>query len=106
MRKFYSSTMNAFRHVYAKVNSPAYVKMLYLVLVAYIISLMQVNLTGGGEQFLLAQAQNGSTQIMWVTAVMLLHFVFSVFSVSSGLPGGSFIPTLVTGGCWDRLSVW
>ena len=43
--KFYSSTMNAFRHVYAKVNSPAYVKMFYLVLVAYIISLMQVNLT-------------------------------------------------------------
>ena len=101
--KFYSSTMNAFRHVYAKVNSPAYVKMFYLVLVAYIISLMQVNLTGGGEQFLLAQAQNGSTQIMWVTAVMLLHFVFSVFSVSSGLPGGSFIPTLVTGGLLGQI---
>ena len=101
--KFYSSTMNAFRHVYAKVNSPAYVKMLYLVLVAYIISLMQVNLTGGGEQFLLAQAQNGSTQSMWVTAVMLLHFVFSVFSVSSGLPGGSFIPTLVTGGLLGQI---
>ena len=77
--------------------------MLYLVLVAYIISLMQVNLTGGGEQFLLAQAQNGSTQIMWVTAVMLLHFVFSVFSVSSGLPGGSFIPTLVTGGLLGQI---
>ena len=101
--KFYSSTMNAFRHVYAKVSSPAYVKMFYLVLVAYIISLLQVNLTGGGEQFLLAQAQNGSTQIMWVTAVMLLHFVFSVFSVSSGLPGGSFIPTLVTGGLLGQI---
>lgn len=101
--KFYSSIMNAFRHVYAKVNSPAYVKMFYLVLVAYIISLMQVNLTGGGEQFLLAQAQNGSTRIMWVTAVMLLHFVFSVFSVSSGLPGGSFIPTLVTGGLLGQI---
>ena len=101
--KFYSSTVNAFRHVYAKVSSPAYVKMFYLVLVAYIISLMQVNLTGGGEQFLLAQAQNGSTQIMWVTAVMLLHFVFSVFSVSSGLPGGSFIPTLVTGGLLGQI---
>ena len=101
--KFYSSIMNAFRHVYAKVNSSAYVKMFYLVLVAYIISLMQVNLTGGGEQFLLAQAQNGSTRIMWVTAVMLLHFVFSVFSVSSGLPGGSFIPTLVTGGLLGQI---
>ena len=40
---------------------------------------------------------------MWVTAVMLLHFVFSVFSVSSGLPGGSFIPTLVTGGLLGQI---
>ena len=43
---------------------------------------MQVNLTGGGEQFLLQQAQNGSTEIMWVLAVMLLHFgVFGVLRV-------------------------
>lgn len=64
---------------------------------------MQVNLTGGGEQFLLQQAQNGSTEIMWVLAVMLLHFGFSVCSVSSGLPGGNFIPTLVTGGLLGQL---
>ena len=72
--------------------------MFYLVLVAYIISLMQVNLTGGGEQFLLQQAQNGSTEIMWVLAVMLLHFGFSVCSVSSGLPGGRLPFSGVTGG--------
>ena len=104
--KFYSSTVNAFRHVYAKVSSPAYVKMFYLVLVAYIISLMQVNLTGGGEQFLLAQAQNGSTQIMWVTAVMLLHFVFP-FSLS--LPDCRAAVSFrrwLREGCWDRLSGW
>ena len=86
-----------------EVSEPVYIKMFYLVLVAYIISLMQVNLTGGGEQFLLEQAQNGSTEIMWVLAVMLLHFGFSVCSVSSGLPGGSFIPTLVTGGLLGQL---
>lgn len=101
--KFYSSIMVSFKRVYAKVKSPTYIKMLYLLLVAYVISLMQVNLTGGGEQFLLAQAQNGSTDIMWVTAIMLLHFGFSVFSVSSGLPGGSFIPTLVTGGLLGQI---
>lgn len=102
--KFYSSIMVSFKRVYAKVQSPAHIKMLYLLLVAYVISLMQVNLTGGGgEQFLLAQAQNGSTNIMWVTAIMLLHFGFSVFSVSSGLPGGSFIPTLVTGGLLGQI---
>ena len=101
--KLYAAIMISFKRVYSAVKSPTSVKMFYLVLVAYIISLMQVNLTGGGEQFLLAQAQNGSTQIMWVTAVMLLHFVFSVFSVSSGLPGGSFIPTLVTGGLLGQI---
>lgn len=85
--KLYAAIMISFKRVYSAVKSPTSVKMFYLVLVAYIISLMQVNLTGGGEQFLLEQAQNGSTEMMWVLAVMLLHFGFSVCSVSSGLPG-------------------
>ena len=101
--KIYSSIMIAFKRTYAKAKTPRAVKLLYLMLVAYIISLMQVNLTGGGEQFLLAQAQHGSTDIMWVVAIMLLHFGFSVFSESSGLPGGNFIPTLVTGGLMGQV---
>ena len=100
--KLYAAIMISFKRVYSAVKSPTSVKMFYLVLVAYIISLMQVNLTGGGEQFLLEQAQNGSTEMMWVLAVMLLHFGFSVCSVSSELPGGNFIPTLVTGGLLGR----
>ena len=101
--KIYSSIMISFKRAYIKTDTPTHIRLLYLVLVAYTISLMQVNLTGGGEQFLLSQAQNGSTDIMWVAAVMLLHFGFSVFSVSSGLPGGNFIPTLVTGGLLGQL---
>ena len=101
--KFYSSILISFKRVYTKVKSPAYIKMLYLLFVAYTISLMQVNLTGGGEQFLLSQAQNGSTDILWVTAIMILHFGFSVISISSGLPGGNFIPTLVTGGLLGQI---
>lgn len=72
--------------------------MLYLLFIAYLISLTEVNLTGGGEQFLLGQAMHADTHIMWIVGMMILHFVFSVLSFSSGLPGGSFIPTLVTGG--------
>ena len=34
---------------------------------------------------------------------MFLHMVFTVFSFSSGLPGGNFIPTLVTGGLTGKL---
>lgn len=54
--KFYSSIMVSFKRVYAKVQSPAHIKMLYLLLVAYVISLMQVNLTGGGGRAVFAGA--------------------------------------------------
>lgn len=102
--KFYSEVTLYFKQVYTGVKHPAYMKMLYLLVVAYSISLVQVNLTGGGEQFLLEQASgNGSIQIMWVVAMMMLHFVFTALSVSSGLPGGNFIPTLVTGGLFGQV---
>ena len=65
---------------------------------AYIISLTVTDLTGGGEQFLMQQAEGGNSNIYWIAGMMFLHMVFTVFSFSSGLPGGNFIPTLVTGG--------
>lgn len=101
--KFYSEVTLYFKQVYSSVKHPSYMKMLYLLIVAYSISLVQVNLTGGGEQFLLEQASGGSTQIMWVVAMMMLHFAFTALSVSSGLPGGNFIPTLVTGGLFGQV---
>lgn len=101
--KFYSMLTLYFRSVYPKVKHPIYVKMLYLLLIAFAISLTEVNLTGGGEQFLLGQAIHASTQIWWVVAMMMLHFVFTALSISSGLPGGSFIPTLVTGGLFGQV---
>lgn len=101
--KFYSELTLLIRRVYPRVKQPMYVKMLYLLLVAYMISLTEVDLTGGGEPFLLGQAMHGSTQVGWVTGMLLLHFVFTAFSISSGLPGGSFIPTLVTGGLFGQI---
>lgn len=91
------------KRLYSAVRRPMYVKMLYLLIVAYLISLTEVDLTGGGEQFLLTQAVFGSDGIWWLTGMMILHFVFSTYSFASGLPGGSFIPTLVTGGLFGRI---
>ena len=45
--KFYSEVTLYFKQVYTGVKHPAYMKMLYLLVVAYSISLVQVNLTGG-----------------------------------------------------------
>lgn len=101
--KFHSFATIYFKRLYGHIKSPLYMKMLYLLILAYIISLTEVSLTGGGEQFLMMQATDGSRQILWVTAMMLLHFVFTLFSFSSGLPGGNFIPTLVTGGLFGQI---
>ena len=101
--KFFSVTTLQVKRIYPAIKHPEYVKMLYLLFIAYLISMAEVNLTGGGEQFLLAQAMHPDTHILWIVGMMLLHFVFSTFSFSSGLPGGSFIPTLVTGGLLGQI---
>ena len=82
------------------------VKMLYLLTIAYAISLTETNLTGGGEQFLMMQGMNGTHDIQWLTIMMLIHFVFTLFSLSSGLPGGSFILPWLREDYWDKSSGW
>lgn len=91
------------KRLYARLKQPVAVKLLYLLIAAYILSLTEFNLTGGGEQFLIAQALNGYKPVLWILAMMVLHLVFTAFSFSSGLPGGNFIPTLVTGGLFGQL---
>lgn len=101
--KLYSLITFRVKKLYGKIQRPVYIRMLYLLIVAYAISLAEVDLTGGGEQFLLRQAVYGSNQLYWLIGMMVLHFFFSAYSFASGLPGGSFIPTLVTGGLFGRI---
>ena len=89
--KFFSVTTLQVKRIYPAIKHPEYVKMLYLLFIAFLISMAEVNLTGGGEQFLLLQATSPDTHILWIVGMMLLHFVFSIFSFSSGLPGGSSV---------------
>ena len=96
--KLFSWITLYFKRIYPTIQHPVYMKLLYLLFIAYIISLTEFNLTGGGEQFLIAQALHPDTQILWITCMMILHLLFSALSFATGLPGGNFIPTLVTGG--------
>ena len=80
--KFFSVTTLQVKHIYPAIKHPEYVKMLYLLFIAYLISMAEVNLTGGGEQFLLAQAMHPDTHILWIVG---------------------FIPTLVTGGLLGQI---
>ena len=102
--KIYAWLATFFRRGYAKIKIPFYIKMLILVTMGFVFSLYDVELTGGGEQFLLDQAIDGSTEMLWLTLMMSIHLFFTLFCISSGLPGGSFIPTLVTGGLLGRIA--
>ena len=101
--KIYSILMLYVKRWYPAIKQPEYIKLLGLVTMAYIISLTVTDLTGGGEQFLTEQAIGGSNNLYWITAMLLLHMFFTVYSFSSGLPGGNFIPTLVTGGLMGKI---
>lgn len=101
--KIYAWLALFFRRVYPKIKQPSYIKMFYLLSIAFTISYFVVDLTGGGEEFLITQSTNGSTAIGWLTLMMVIHLFFTLISISTGLPGGSFIPTLVTGGLFGRI---
>lgn len=101
--KIYSLLMLYVKRWYPAIRQPEYIKLLGLLIMAYAISLSLTDLTGGGEQFLMEQTLGGKQSILWIAAMMLLHMVFTVYSFSSGLPGGSFIPTLVTGGLLGKI---
>ncbi|RHJ95151.1 ClC family H(+)/Cl(-) exchange transporter [Parabacteroides bouchesdurhonensis] len=101
--KLYSTFTLWSKQMYPRLKQPVYIKLLYLLIMAYVISLTEINLTGGGEQFLIAQAMDSYKPVLWVTAMMMIHLVFTAFSFSSGLPGGNFIPTLVTGGLFGQV---
>lgn len=88
--KFYSLLMLYVKRLYPAIKQPEYIKLLGLLIMAYTISLTLTDLTGGGEQFLMEQALGGKESILWITGMMLLHMVFTVYSFSSGTAGWQF----------------
>lgn len=98
MGKLFSWVSLYFKRMYPVLRHPDGLKLLYLLSIAFLLSLAEFGLTGGGENFLLSQAIHPDRQLAWIASMMMVHMVFSIFSFSSGLPGGNFIPTLVTGG--------
>ena len=71
--KFFSVTTLQMKRIYPAIKHPEYVKMLYLLFIAFLISMAEFNLTGGGEQFLLSQAMHPDTHILWnISYIMLI----------------------------------
>lgn len=84
--------------VNAKIHISMYVKLLALIGVTYVIAYYFSDLVAGGESFLGLEASSITTGLWWLGGIVVLKLVFTPFCYSFGLPGGIFLPLLVTGG--------
>ena len=80
--KIYSMFTLWCKDFFTQLKRPPYMKMLYLLIIAYTISLTEIDLTGGGEQFLIMQAIHGYHPVLWIVAMMLIHLIFTSLSLS------------------------
>ena len=76
--KFFSVTTLQVKRIYPAIKHPEYVKMLYLLFIAFLISMAEFNLTGGGEQFLLSQAMHPDTHISYIMLICMSAFLVAV----------------------------
>lgn len=90
--KLYSLLMLYAKRMYPAIRQPEYIKLLGLLGMAYIISLTVTDLTGGGEQFLMQQAEGRQQQYLLDCRDDVLHMVFTVFSFSSWIAGRELYP--------------
>ena len=63
---------------FTRLKHPPYMKMLYLLIIAYTISLTEIDLTGGGESNSLSCKRcMDITPVLWIAAMMLIHLIFT-----------------------------
>lgn len=101
--KFYSILTDLFQKWNQHIRLSTPTRMFCLAGIAYLISFFEIDLTGGGEAFLLKQFTLPASPLVWIGTMLLIHLLFTQLSFTSGLPGGNFIPTLVTGGLFGQL---
>ena len=86
--KFFSVTTLQVKRIYPAIKHPEYVKMLYLLFIAFLISMAEFNLTGGGEQFLLSQAMHPDTHILWIVGMTnALNLIDGLDGLAAGVCG-------------------
>lgn len=104
--KGYSALFLWLKRQYPHMSWPMPLRMLAVAVVLYIFSDFLIELTGGGEAFLLDQSTHLADPFWKLLLFTLLHVLFTTFSYALGFPGGMFIPMLVTGGLMGKVYAW
>ncbi|MDO5695315.1 MAG: ClC family H(+)/Cl(-) exchange transporter [Eubacteriales bacterium] len=92
----YKRLMEIFHGFYDRLRLPAQVKTVLPFLVSGLLVLFLPQVLGGGGIMIKAMI-SGSTTIKMMLLLFVVKLIFSVFSFSSGVPGGIFFPILILG---------
>ncbi|WP_297598772.1 ClC family H(+)/Cl(-) exchange transporter [uncultured Cetobacterium sp.] len=101
--KIFSNLLMFFQKKNNEIKISKYIKIFLYTAMIFIIGIFYIDLTAGGESFLIKVALENSTGILMLVFFILLKILFTTLSYSTGFPGGIFLPLLVIGGLSGKL---
>ena len=94
--KAFSYFLLLIQRQYKKWKLNKYVKMLLLMIVAYVIAVFFSDITGGGHE-LIEEMFGKSVLLRTLVVILVLKFFYTMLCYATGAPGGIFLPMLVIG---------
>ncbi|MEG0069973.1 ClC family H(+)/Cl(-) exchange transporter [Cetobacterium sp.] len=101
--KAFSDMLLFFQKKNSEIRVSKYIKVFLYTSMIFIIGIFYIDLTAGGDSFLIKEATENSTSILILIFFIVLKLLFTTISYSTGFPGGIFLPLLVIGGLSGKL---
>ncbi|MBC5648063.1 ClC family H(+)/Cl(-) exchange transporter [Christensenella tenuis] len=94
---FYNTSVNKMQQGYSRMKKiPSYYRLIFPFIAAGILVFVFPSILGGGDS-LVGEIIQDNYALLYLCILLLAKLLFSVFSFSSGVPGGILMPTLVMG---------
>lgn len=100
--KLFTDGIVFFQNLYKKAKLNSYVKAVLAVLLSLGVGLFFSEVAGGGHH-LIQEIAHRSTPMKVLFILLIAKFIFTLFSYSTGFPGGIFLPMLVVGGLLGKI---
>ncbi|WP_231723204.1 ClC family H(+)/Cl(-) exchange transporter [Caviibacter abscessus] len=100
--KIFNISLLKFQEIYKRIEVNKYIKMIIALFISYIVIILLPDITGGGN-LLIEKLLTVSVTTKILLILLLFKFLFTMFSYSTGAPGGIFLPMLVIGALIGRL---
>ena len=100
--KLFTDGILFFQKLYKKTKLNSYVKAVVAILISLCVGLFFSEVGGGGHG-LLQNIAHRSTPMKVLFILLIAKFIFTLFSYSTGFPGGIFLPMLVVGGLIGKI---